>query len=183
MRIADVITINRSPEEVYSFWQDYENFPKFMLDIESVRITAPGRLHFKTKPHDGESAEWDAEIMEEVPQSRIAWRSAQNAEIQSSGSVRFHSATGGRGTVVSIEMDYTMPIVENIKSKFAKLTGKGPEQRLKMTLLASKQILETGGIVKSEGSIASDHPGQPPADSEMPHIASEFGIEHPAAIE
>jgi uncharacterized membrane protein len=182
MHVTEIITINRSPEEVYSFWLNYQNYPRFMLDLESVRMVGPGLLHMKSKPDDGESAEWDTRITVEEPYSRIAWASVTGS-IDYSGSARFEPATGGRGTVVRIEVDFTLPTVEAIKAKIAKLFGEDPAHRVKKTLIASKQILETGGITISEANIRSGHPAQPPADSEMELIAREYGRSYEAFSE
>ncbi len=183
MHIKETIIINRSPEEVYAFWHVYEDFPSFMLDLESVSQSGPKLLHFKTKPFGGESDEWDAEIIIEVPFSEIAWRSIKGAKVENSGSVRFEPATGGRGTVVRLECDLTLPTTEAIKAKIGKIFGEDPAQSFKKILRASKQILETGGIVISEASISPGHPAQPPSDSELPLVQREYHRLYPVIAE
>src|SRR5947209_6856277 len=69
------IVINRQPEELYQFWHDFENLPRFMQHLESVRTTGEGRSHWVAKAPAGTSVEWEAEIAEDVPNKRIAWRS------------------------------------------------------------------------------------------------------------
>jgi uncharacterized membrane protein len=76
------VTILRSPEEVYGFWRDFRNLPRFMRDPES------------------------AEIVEERPNELLAWRSLEGADVSHSGAVRFTPAPGGRGTEVRVELDY-----------------------------------------------------------------------------
>src|SRR4051794_41858524 len=99
MKVTKSIIINRSPEEIYGFWRDFRNLPRFMRHLESVDITAGGRSHWKAKGPAGTKVEWDAEITEDRPNELIAWRSLEGADVPNSGWVRFSKATGGRGTL------------------------------------------------------------------------------------
>jgi uncharacterized membrane protein len=182
MHVNKTIIINRPPEEVYLFWQDYENFSSFMQDLESVRVIGARLLHWKAKAVGGVSAEWDAEIIIEKPFSQIAWSSIKGSDIDNSGSVRFERATGGRGTIVRMEVDYTLP-GGAIGATISKFFGEEPGQQVLRTLRAAKQILETGGIVISEASLLPGHSAQPPSDAEFhkPSVVQEYGRDYPAA--
>ncbi len=167
MKVTKTTTINSSPEELYRFWRDFENLPRFMRHLESVRVTEPGRSHWKAKAPAGTTVEWDAEITEDRPNELIAWRSLEGADVENSGSVRFTPATGGRGTVVTVNVEYDPP-GGKVGSLVAKLFGEEPEQQVQDDLRAFKQVIETGEVVLSEATIRGTHffqrPGQHPEE-------------------
>jgi len=167
MRVTKVITVNRPPDEVYAFWHDFQNLPTFMDHLESVQITGDRRSHWKAKGPAGTTVEWDAEITEDRPNERIAWRSV-GGTIDTSGSVRFVPAPGGRGTEVRVEMEYTPP-AGALGAAVAKLFGEEPNQQVQADLRAFKQVMETGEVVRSDASIhARPHPAQPPEQAPTP---------------
>src|SRR2546421_11677855 len=65
------ITINRKPEEVYRFWRNFQNLPRFMEHLESVEVIDDRRSHWVAKAPAGTRVEWDAEIVEEIPNKLI----------------------------------------------------------------------------------------------------------------
>jgi len=161
-RVSKTITINRSPEEVYQRWRQFDSFPQFMSHLEEVRSTGDRRSHWKAKAPGGRTVEWDAEITDDQPNSLIAWRSLEGADVQNSGRVRFERAPGGRGTIVRVEMDYKPPAGAT-GAMLAKLFGEEPGQQLDDDLRRFKQIMEVGEIAKSDASIHSGmHAAQPP---------------------
>lgn len=151
MRASTAITINRPVEEVYRFWQDFERFPAFMYHLESVEVTDDRRSHWKAKAPVGGTVEWDAEIVENRPDELIAWRSVAGADVANAGSVRLAPAPGGRGTEVTVEVEYDMP-GGAVGSLVAKLFGEEPRQQLKDDLRRLKQVIETGEVVVSDGT-------------------------------
>ncbi|HWR50241.1 MAG TPA: SRPBCC family protein [Bryobacteraceae bacterium] len=163
VHVTKGITVNRSPEEVYRFWRDLQNLPRFMKHLESVQATEGTRSHWKAKGPAGMTFEWDAEITSDEPNSAIAWRSVEGSGVQNSGSVRFERAPGGRGTVVRVDLQYSPP-GGAAGAQFSKLLGREPGQQIEEELRRFKQILETGEIVNSDASIHRGmHPAQPPA--------------------
>ncbi len=165
IRVVKAIIVNRSPEEVYSFWQNFDNFPRFMDHLESVEITGDRWSHWKAKTPVGITMEWDSEIISDQPNSLIAWRSVPGSQMEHSGSVRFERAPGGRGTLVRVEMEYAPP-GGALGASFAKLFGAEPGQQAESALRLMKQILETGDIMRSDSSIHRGmHPARPTADA------------------
>ncbi|MFN2556963.1 MAG: SRPBCC family protein [Nitriliruptorales bacterium] len=150
-RVSTAITINRPPDEVYRHWRDLENLPQFMFHLQSVRETDDGRWHWVARAPAGRTVEWDAEIVEEVPNERIAWRSLEGADVTNSGAVRFSPAPGGRGTEVALDLEYVTP-AGAVGAAVAKIFGEHPEQQAKDDLRRFKQVLETGEVVRSDGS-------------------------------
>ena len=153
VRVAQAVTINRSPEEIYRSWRDFQNLPRFMKHLESVRTTGERRSHWVAKAPGGRTVEWDAEITEDRPNELIAWRSLEGADVDSVGSVRFERAPGGRGTIVKVEMRYSPP-AGRVGATVAKLLGEGPERRIKDDLRRFKQLMEVGEIITTEGQSA-----------------------------
>jgi uncharacterized membrane protein len=158
------IVINASAEEVYGFWRDFENLPRFMRYLESVTVTGEGRSHWVAKAPGG-SVEWDAEITEDRPNQLISWRSLEGSEVETSGTVRFEPAVGGRGTVVHVELDYNPP-GGALGALFAKLFGEDPGGQMQTDLRRFKQIVELGEIVVSDGTLTGEgyteqRPAQP----------------------
>src|SRR5918911_2757879 len=109
MKVKRVATINRSPVELYNFWHNFENLPRFMKHLESVRATGEGRSHWVAKAPAGSAVEWDAEITQDRPNELIAWRSLPGADVDNEGSVRFERAPGGRGTLIRVNLRYDLP--------------------------------------------------------------------------
>jgi uncharacterized membrane protein len=153
VRVQKSITVNKSPEECYAFWHDFENLPKFMLHLQSVRPTGEGRTHWIANGPAGLKVEWDAEITNDRPNDCISWRSLENADIDNSGTVRFERAAGGRGTIVRVTMYYSPPAA-GIATAVASMLGQDPEQEIAKDLRRFKQVLETGDVVKTEGQAA-----------------------------
>lgn len=166
IHVTRTIIVKRSPEEVYRFWRDLANLPTFMTHLESVEVTGDTRSHWKATGPGGKTVEWDAEIVDDQPNARIAWRSLEGSEVDNSGSVQFERAPGGRGTLVRVEVQYSPP-GGIIGATVAKLFGEEPGQQVDHDLRALKQVLETGEVVKSDASIHRGmHPAQPPATEE-----------------
>jgi uncharacterized membrane protein len=162
VRLEQAVTINKSIEEVYQFWRNFENFPRFMRHIESVQQLSDRRSRWRAKGPAGMSVEWEAEIVEERDLEWIAWQSLGGSDVQNSGSVRFQRAPGARGTEVRVQLQYRPP-AGSLGRGIAWLFGEEPSQQLHEDLRRAKQLLETGEIPLSEG------PGlwraaQPPAD-------------------
>ncbi len=149
IRTVQTIAVNRSPEDCYRFWRDFENLPRFMEHLESVRMTGDGRSHWVVKAPAGQTVEWDAELIQDTP-NRIAWRSLEGADVNNSGSVSFESAPGGRGTVVKTSIEYDPP-GGKAGALIAKLFGEEPSVQAKMDLRRFKAVIETGEVPTIEG--------------------------------
>jgi uncharacterized membrane protein len=80
------IDVDVPVRKAYDQWTQFEQFPRFMEGIESVHQIDDKRLHWKAKL-GGKSIEWDAEIVEQTPDTRISWRSTSGA--RNDGTVRF----------------------------------------------------------------------------------------------
>ena len=147
MIIDRSITVGRPRAEVYQFWHDFENFPRFMQHLKSVRATDEGgkRSHWVAKAPLGTEVAWDSEITADEPNTMIAWRSLPNSQIENSGTVQFNDAPGHRGTEVRVTLEYTPP-GGAAAALLARMLGEEPEKQIHDDLRRFKQILEVGTI-------------------------------------
>jgi uncharacterized membrane protein len=148
--VERAITINRSPEEVYNFWRNFENLPQFMQHLESVTITSEQRSHWVANGPAGTVVEWDAEIIDDQPNALISWRSLPKADVYNAGTVRFAPAPGERGTEVRVKLEY-LPPAGVLGAGIAKLFGQEPALQIDGDLRRLKQVLEAGEIATNEG--------------------------------
>jgi uncharacterized membrane protein len=160
-RVNKVITIHKPPAEVYRFWRQLSNLPAFMAHLESVQVLSDRRSRWKAKAPLGRSVEWEAEIVEDVPDQLLSWRSVEGADVPSSGTVRFRPAPGGRGTELAVELIWHPP-GGKLGAKLARLLVEEPSKQVNGDLRRLKNVLETGEVVHSDASIhAGPHPARP----------------------
>jgi uncharacterized membrane protein len=159
IRVSESITVARPREEVYRFWRDLTNLPRFMEHLEAVQVIDDRHSHWRARAPAGSSVEWDAEIIEDQPNERISWRSIQEADVPNTGTVRFQAAPGNRGTEIHVTLRYDPP-AGRLGALLAKLFGEEPSEQVKSDLRRLKQVLETGEVVHSDASV---HPGLHPA--------------------
>lgn len=145
VEVVKSVIVDRPVSEVYSFWRNLENLPRFMNHLEAVRVYDDTRSHWKAKAPLGASVEWDAEVLEDVPDTRIVWQSTEGAQVDSVGAVRFLPATGGRGTEVQVEMRYRPP-AGKVGALVARLLGEEPSVQMDEDLVRFKQVMETGVV-------------------------------------
>ena len=147
---AAAVTIGRPVADVYEFWRQYENFPRFMRNLDSVQDLGAGRSRWRVTGPAGVPVEWDAQIVSDQERHMISWRSLPGSTVENSGVVRFAQAPAGRGTEVHVEISYSPPAGE-LGHTAAWLFGRSPRQQMREGLRRVKQILELGEIPLSEG--------------------------------
>ena len=147
IRVEKSVTVNATPEQLYAFWRNFENLPRFMDHLEMVHVIDAKRSHWRAKGPAGIKAEWDAEIINEVPNELIGWRSVDGSNVNNAGSVHFTPTS--RGTEVKVLLRYDPP-GGAFGAAIAKLFGEDPEHQVKEELRRFKQIVETGEIATAE---------------------------------
>lgn len=150
IKVEKSVTINRPQEELFRFWRNFENLPRFMNHLESVKVTGGDRSHWVAKAPAGTTVEWDAEIYNEKENELIAWRSLEGSDVDNAGSVRFEAAPAGRGTVVRVVLKYDPP-GGTLGAAVARLFGENPEQQIDDDLRRFKQVMESGEIATTAG--------------------------------
>lgn len=154
IRVQRTITVNRPVDELYRYWRELSNLPRFMHHLESVTSGRDGRSHWVAKAPAGRSVEWDAEIITDRPNELIGWRSLDGADIANAGSVRFTPAPGGRGTEVRVELAYDPP-AGRLGAVVARVFGEEPHQQVRDDLSRFKQVMEAGEIATIDGQPAA----------------------------
>jgi uncharacterized membrane protein len=164
VRVERVTTVNKPVHEVYEFWREFQNFPRFMRHLESVEVLGDRRSRWRAKAPAGQTVEWEAEMLEDRQDEWIAWRSLPGSQVENSGSVRFSPAPGARGTEVRVQLQYSPP-AGRVGRGIAWLFGEEPEQQIHDDLHRFKQLMETGEIPLSDGP-SLWRPAQPARDPE-----------------
>jgi uncharacterized membrane protein len=139
-KIEQAVVISRPRDELFQFWRQLDNLPRFMDNLESVTVLDNRRSHWVAKGPAGTRVEWDAEIHNEVDDEIIAWRSLPGSEVDQAGSVHFTPAHGG-GTEVRVVMRYAPP-AGKAGDAVAHLLGDDPERQVADDLRRFKQVME-----------------------------------------
>ncbi len=151
--VRRAVSIRKSPQELYQFWRNFENLPRFMYHLEAVTVTDGTRSHWVAKGPAKTKVEWDAEIIDDEPNHLIAWQSLPGSDVENWGTIRFDPAQNGKETIVHVELGY-IPPGGALGAIVAKLFGEAPEQQIKDDLRHFKQLMETGEIPTTEGQSA-----------------------------
>jgi uncharacterized membrane protein len=166
IRVKSATTIGRPIAEVYGFWRNFENLPRFMTHLESVR-TEGNRSHWVALGPAGVRLEWEAETVEDRPNELISWRSLPGGRVDTAGYVRFRPAPRDQGTEIVVEMRYDPP-GGVVGASIAKLFGESGQEVVTRDLQAFKNVIELGEVVHSDSSIyPKAHPARPSSDEEL----------------
>ena len=143
-RAGRAVTINRPVSDVYAYFRDFSNLPRFMENVERIDILDDKRQHWVVKAPAGTSVEWDARITDEAVDDFFTWTSEPGADVPNSGRVEFRDA-GARGTVVTATIAYDPP-AGVVGKLVAKLFQREPAIQARRDLRRFKQLMETGEI-------------------------------------
>ena len=149
IHVEESVTVNKTPWELYDFWKNFENLPRFMAHLKDVKKIDEKRSHWVARAPAGTSAEWDAEIINDEPNALIAWRSLGGATVDNAGSVRFVPAA--QGTEVKVVLDY-IPPAGRLGAMVAKLFGEEPSTTVREDLRRFKEVMETGGVAATSAT-------------------------------
>ena len=139
--IATSIEINVPVRTAYNQWTQFEEFPKFMDGIIEVHQLNDRRLHWKAVI-GGLEKEWDAEITEQVPDQRIAWKNVGGTHKE--GIVTFEPLSDGKSTI-RLHIDYdTKGIVETIGDEMGTVSTRVTEDLKRFKSFIEAQGKETG---------------------------------------
>lgn len=148
IKMERTVTILRSRAELYAFWRQFENLPQFMEHLVSVQPLTVTRSHWVAKAPAGKTVEWNAELVNDIPNELIAWKSVGDADVANAGAVNFSDAPYGRGTIVKVTLDYEPP-AGRLGNLVARLFGEDPDRQVREDLRKFKQLMEVGEITTS----------------------------------
>ena len=140
--VEESITINRPIEELYRFWRNLENLPRVMTHLQSVERITDTLSRWRAKGPAATEVEWNAEIINDVANQVIGWRSIEGSDVVSAGSVNFDEAGGG-GTRIRVRLQYSPP-GGKVADTIARWLGRDAATEIREDLKRFKQAVETG---------------------------------------
>ncbi|GCE23667.1 SRPBCC family protein [Dictyobacter kobayashii] len=145
IRVSRSQTINRSAQDLYTFWRDIEMAPLYMPGIKTVNQTGERTSHWTASAN----SEWNAEILEDKPDQLIAWHVHGQPTTANAGKVYFHPAAGGRGTIATLELDFFQ--TDPLNKLASHITSSAAEYEAAEILRRFKELMETGEIPTVKG--------------------------------
>jgi uncharacterized membrane protein len=148
VNVAQSVVINRSIEELYRFWRNLENLPRFMRHLESVERVTDTLSRWRAKGPGGLDVEWNAEIINEVPNKVIGWQSLDGSDVVSAGSVNFEEIGSG-STRLRVRLQYSVP-GGKVGAAVAWLMGRDPATEIREDLEQFKALAESGRLTTND---------------------------------
>jgi len=142
---AERVTIGVPRAELYDYWRNFSNLPRFMRHLLAVRVVDDRRSHWMAQAPAGRVVEWDAELVEDEPGHMLRWRSLPGSHVKNFGLVRFSDAPAGQATEVYVELQYVPP-GGSLGAVIARMTGEEPQWQLADDLTRLKQLAERGEL-------------------------------------
>jgi uncharacterized membrane protein len=139
--VQKTINVAAPVEDVFAFWTDYQNFPRFMHNVREVQVLED-RSHWVVTGPAGVPVEWDSELVELVPNKLLQWRSTADSAVKHEGCVRFEP-NGGGGTRITVRLCYVPP-AGAFGHAVASIFGADPKSEMDADLLRMKTMIETG---------------------------------------
>lgn len=152
IRVRKSIQINAPVEEVFGLWSNFENFSRFMSNIDSIRSDGE-RSHWVVKGPAGSKVEFDAITTQMIPNELVTWETTPDSMVKHSGQVRFRESQGG--TQVNVSMAYTPP-AGAAGHVVATLFGKDPKSEMDADLARMKSLLEQGKTTASKRKVTRE---------------------------
>ncbi|MCE3283075.1 MAG: hypothetical protein K0Q66_1812 [Chitinophagaceae bacterium] len=153
-----IMVVNKPRNEVYQYWRKLENLPLFMKHLKTVQEQDNTRSHWEALlPGNLGLVKWEAEIVEEEENRKIAWRSVENSMIENAGKVVFEEALGGQGTKLDIIVSYRPP-AGDLGRGVAKLLNPMVEKYIREDVSNFKDHIETkqGGSLNVGTSVGHE---------------------------
>jgi uncharacterized membrane protein len=144
INVDAAVTVNETPERLYRFWRRVENLPHVMSHLQSVQPRDGRRSRWTVALPAGMTLAWDAEIINDVPNTLIAWQSVADSPVDHAGSVHFDPTAAG-GTVVRVSLQYDPPAGE-LGHALAALLGEDARSKIEADLRTFKQAMERGAL-------------------------------------
>lgn len=151
VEVQKTINVAAPVEEVYAFWSNFENFPRFMSNVREVRNHGHGRSHWTVDGPAGVPVAWNAVVTREIPDRLIAWRSEPSSVIGNAGIVHFSPNAQG-GTQIHIKMAYNPP-AGALGHSVAVFFGSDPKAAMDEDLVHFKTLVEEGKTTASDQTV------------------------------
>jgi uncharacterized membrane protein len=160
IKVKKAVTVNSPAGQLYHYWRDLKNLPQLFDNVLSVTPFDHTHSHWTLRVPGGMTLEWDAEITVDRENDMIGWRSMDGADLDNAGYVRFERATGGRGTVVRVALQYNPP-AGKLGAALATVLGEKPASQVEGALRKFKQLMEAGEIPMAADERKLPHSEEP----------------------
>ena len=144
IRVDHEVRINRPVGDVYKFWRNLENLPRFMHHLLRVEVRNDRTSHWVVRGPAGMTVEWDAEIVNDIENQVIGWRSLPGSQVDNGGSVRFESTPDGM-TAVRVSLQYNPP-AGAVGAWVARYFGEDPEHTIREDMQRFCELMDTGTL-------------------------------------
>jgi len=171
--VEDAIRINRPIDEVYAYWRNLENLPRFMEHLEEVRETDRFRSRWTARGPLGVKVDWDAEIINDIPPTLLSWKSIGDSDVVHAGSVRFRPV-GANATELRVKLQYDPP-AGKVGDTVARFFGEDAQQEIAEDLRRFKGIIESGAEVASGRSGPGESGQRMGRGLDPSDLSSDFG--------
>lgn len=145
------ITIGRTPQEIFSFLRNLDNLTRVIKGVDLIMPINNEDSRWTSILKNGEPFDWQVTIREKIAGESLHWSSsADGSTTKTSGDVHLARASDGRGTVVALTMNYSVP-GGKVGEWLAFLGGHDPDTLAQINLHRLKAYLETGEIPTTDG--------------------------------
>lgn len=142
------VVVDAPVSDVFRFWDNVENWPRFMAHLEEVKVRDARHSHWVATGPLGVAVSWDAEVTTRREDELIGWRSLPGSVVDTAGTVRF-TRLGDDRTRVTVRMSYNPP-AGRLGHLTAQLFGEDPQQALQDDLARAKSVIERGSASRRE---------------------------------
>jgi uncharacterized membrane protein len=171
--VEDAITIYRPVDDVYGYWRNLENLPRFMVHLEDVDVVDRFRSHWVARGPLGVRVEWDAQIINDIPPTLLSWKSVGDSDVISAGSVRFKPG-GEHATEVRVKLQYDPP-AGKLGATAAWLLGEDPQHQIAEDLRKLKELIESGDVSTAGHYRATPSSHRVRRDLDSSELSPDFG--------
>lgn len=160
VNVRTTMVVNKPRNEVYSFWRNLENLPLFMKHIKSVKEDNNKTSHWEAlMPGNLGIVKWEANVVEDEENKKIAWQSTPESMIENAGKVVFEDALGGQGTRLDIVISYRPP-AGDIGRGIASMLNPMVERYVREDVANFKSHIETKtAVTPGMGTSVQHEPG------------------------
>jgi uncharacterized membrane protein len=145
VRISAAVTIQRSASELYKVWHGFTDLPRFIDDLKTVERTGAALTRWTVRGPGGKDYSWDAEIINDEPNKRIAWRTTDDKTVANAGTVSFRELPFQRGTEVKVVIEY-IPPAGSAGDAVAKMMKRDPKTLVQRAMFRFRQLMEAGEV-------------------------------------
>lgn len=159
MEANATFVINKPRHQVYAFWRQLENLPRFMKHLETVHVLDSFRSTWTAKvPGNLGTVSWEAAITEDREGEFLSWSSLPGSTVDNAGSIEFRDSPNGQDTEIQVKMTYRLP-GGDIGTLAGKLFNPAVESMIMEDVRRFKSIMETGEAPPEETNVLAD-PGE-----------------------